>query len=268
MRGLETGAWAVALVALAAGGPAFGQISSTGLGGSTGSGGNIGTASSSNFGGGSGFSTSGTGGTGGTGGMGGTGGRSGSGAGGNGGTTLAQTESAPNIGKPNGSQSSSTSASNFLSGFYGNPNFQGKSFTATNATPGGFGQPLYGNATSGSGRNTGANAFGTGLGGRNTGLSSSNQSGIVVPLPVQLSYTAQMQFPTAPVPAAQLQADIRAVLANSSLAGQNVQVLVTGNNVTLRGAVSDAGDARFAEGMIRTTPGVGTITNELTYPGK
>ena len=35
------------------------------------------------------------------------------------------------------------------------------------------------------------------------------------------------------------------------------------NNVTIRGTVADAEEARLVEGLIRLTPGVGTIKNDL-----
>ena len=46
-----------------------------------------------------------------------------------------------------------------------------------------------------------------------------------------------------------------------------VQVLTTpDNNVVLRGTVRDAREARLVEGMVRLTPGVAYIKNELTFP--
>ena len=96
---------------------------------------------------------------------------------------------------------------------------------------------------------------------------SANQSGILVPLPVQINYVAQMRFPTPPVPASQIQTDLRGIIDNGGLENsKTVQVVVAGTNVTLRGAVKDDEEARLVEGLVRLTPGVGAIKNELTFP--
>ena len=46
---------------------------------------------------------------------------------------------------------------------------------------------------------------------------------------------------------------------------KGVQIITDAdNNVTLRGSVKDSDEARFVEGLVRITPGVREITNELT----
>jgi hypothetical protein len=130
---------------------------------------------------------------------------------------------------------------------------------------------LYGTTTGGTGTVTGGRAgttgLTTGLGGRTGMNSASQQSGILIPLPVQIAYTAQMQFPTPPVAPARLQADLRGVLNTGGLATpQAVQIVMSGNNVILRGTVKDDDERRLVEGLVRITPGVGAIVNELTHP--
>jgi osmotically-inducible protein OsmY len=61
------------------------------------------------------------------------------------------------------------------------------------------------------------------------------------------------------------------VLDNSSqiVSGKNVQILSDiNNNVTLRGSVKNEDEARLIEGVVRLTPGVGQIRNELLFPIK
>lgn len=173
---------------------------------------------------------------------------------------------------PTGTQSSSLNASNRFAGYYANPYFQGISTTGTSASapqPGGFGQPLFntasggrGGLTSGGAATGGRNALGGGLGGQ-----TSNQSGILIPLPSQIAYTATMQFPTAPVAAGQIISDIRSVIdATPAIANAKAVQIITdaNNNVTLRGTVKDGDEARLIEGLVRITPGVGSIKNELS----
>jgi hypothetical protein len=176
----------------------------------------------------------------------------------------------PKLTPPSGTSNNTLSSSNFLSGYYANPYYQGTISAQTNATPGGFGSPLYNVSNSvglGSTRGTtGAAALGGRAGG---GLNTTNNniSGIVVPIPVQISYAAQMYFPTPRPAATQMQTELKSVIAASSQIAnaKGVEVLLdTDNNVTLRGTVKDDDEARLIEGMVRLTPGVGVIKNELT----
>jgi hypothetical protein len=180
--------------------------------------------------------------------------------------------------KPTGSSGSSLSGDNFLSGYYANPSFGGKG-TTLNVTPGGFGAPLYtsssGTSTTGTTGARGARGTtgtqGT-LGTGRTGASGQNslaQSGIVVPIPVQINYVAQFQFRTPPPAPTKIQSDLRTVIDNSSLitSGKSVQIVTdVNNNVTLRGTVKNEDEARLIEGVVRLTPGVNDIQNELSFP--
>lgn len=249
MRVLRKWVWAVVATA-AATSPATAQMGTT----SSGSASNAFSGSSG---------TTGASGVGNTGG--GNSGPSGSNSGGmgsTGGSTLQNIQAAPSLTAPTGQSNNSLSSSNPFAGYYSNPYYQGIITQPTNATPGGFGAALYGNSSTG----------GTGSVNRGTGTNTnqnSQQSGILIPIPVQINYQAVMQFRTAPVPSSQMQADLRGIIdrtSQSQLANpKGVQVITdTNNNVTLRGTVADDEEARLVEGLVRLTPGVGTIRNELT----
>ncbi len=170
---------------------------------------------------------------------------------------------------PTGTAASSLQKSNFLAGYYGNPYFQGTISSTTKTAPGGFGMALYpatGTVAGGRGGATGA----AGVGGRTN--QASTQSGILIPLPVQLHYTAQMRFPTPAVPATKLHADLRGIIDTAGLANSKTVQVITdaNNNVTLVGTVPRGPDeadpyseVRFIEGLVRLAPGVGGIKNEL-----
>jgi osmotically-inducible protein OsmY len=176
------------------------------------------------------------------------------------GSALQSMQAAPKLSPPTGSASSSLDmTTNRFAGYYANPYYQGNT-TQVNATPGGFGIAVVANSTS---RGAITNARG-GIG----STQSANQSGIMIPLPVQINYQARMMFPTPPVAAGRIQTDIRSVLDNTTIANrQGVQIITdANNNVTLRGTVKDDEEARLVEGLVRLTPGVGAIKNELTFP--
>lgn len=231
----------------------------------------------------------------GTGGLaGGLGGGTGGGTGGGGslggsdlgGTQLQTMQPAPQLAPPSGQNTSSLDSTNFLSGYYANPYYQGLITSQVNQAPGGFGQVLLGTggtgargtnrtnlaATGGLATTTRAGATG-GLGGRTGGAlggSAANTYGVMVPMPVQLTYAAVADFSAPAVAAPQLQSDLSAMVQRSLGTLSNpagVQVLTTAdNNVVLRGTVRDAREARLVEGMVRLTPGVAYIKNELTFP--
>ena len=190
--------------------------------------------------------------------------------------------------------------SNILGGYYANPYYQGRPSSATIA-PGGFGAALYGTAgggtggaggfpsatgntinsrsgtTSGMGAATGGGTFGTtGAGGRTQqgggqqgGFGqqggAGNQSGIVIPLPRQISYTATLSFkaPVATMP--QMATDLRATLDRSTMLGnpRGVTLAMDGGVVVLSGKVATDDEVRLVEGMVRLTPGVRDVRNEL-----
>lgn len=173
-----------------------------------------------------------------------------------------------------GGQSTSLQSSNIFSGYYANPYYQG--LGTGQGAPGGFGSPLYngtGTGTTAGGRAGGTSTLG-GLGGSRGGLggiggqNSANQSGIVIPVQVQMTYASEMRFPTQPPATTRVHTELRSALDNSSMiTGKTVQVVTdANNNVTLRGSVKDEDEARLVEGIVRLTPGVGEIKNEITFP--
>ncbi len=222
---------------------------------------------------------------------------------GGGGTTTSSTSTstaAPVIsgGTITGTTSTATAAggadkSNFLGGTYSNPYYQGLFSNATGA-PGQFGQALYGTTTgtaatatrtgsAAAGRTTtgGANPAGTSGsptggrqaggqfgGGGQAGGAAAQFGGQIVPLPRNIAYSAVLRFPAPAVAPAQRLADVQAVLARSSMMSNpaGVTVVQDGTAFVLRGAVASGDEARLAEGMVRLTPGVRDVRNELTFP--
>ena len=68
-----------------------------------------------------------------------------------------------------------------------------------------------------------------------------------------------------PKPAGQVRADLQGVIARSSAFASNKEIGVTmeGSVVVLQGAVASERERRLAENMLRLTPGVRQIRNEL-----
>jgi hypothetical protein len=176
-------------------------------------------------------------------------------------------QAAPKLTPPTGQSSSVLDKSNFLGGYFANPYFQGQISQQTNASPGGFGSPLYGTAGGSSGRGGASGGLYSGIGGGRGGSQANQQSGILIPIPTQIAYTAQMQFASPPVAASKIQTELRGLLNNTTeiANAKNVQIIVdANNNVILRGTVKDYDEARLVEGLVRLTPGVQGIANELT----
>jgi len=111
---------------------------------------------------------------------------------------------------------------------------------------------------------------GTGFGSTGSGgYGSSNMSAAqVIALPRPIAYTAAVRFPVAPMTAPRMHTEARAVLDRSiSLSNPRaIEVVTDGRVVVLRGTVRDEDEARLAENMIRLTPGVNSVKNELKFP--
>jgi len=176
--------------------------------------------------------------------------------------------------------------SNVFGGSYANPYYQGRP-SSTTIAPGGFGAALYGTGggTGGAGgfpqatgntinARAGNAAITTGgrtqgAGGQQGGFgqqgNTANQTGVVVALPRQISYTATLSFkaPVATMP--QVASDLRATLDRSTMLGnpRGVSLAMDGNVVVLSGRVSSDDEVRLVEGMVRLTPGVRDVRNEL-----
>lgn len=160
----------------------------------------------------------------------------------------------------NGNTNTGIAASNAFRGYYGNPYYQGIKLTNQ---PGGFGTALFPATTTGT-RGGAQGARGS------SGSVITDQGGILVPLPRQIAYSSQIQFKMpAGNPLPQLQLDLRGsidrvpttMLANPA----GVKVEVDGRSVVLRGSVRDEEESHLVEGLVRLTPGVAAIKNELTY---
>ncbi len=133
---------------------------------------------------------------------------------------------------------------------------------ATGAGGGGFGGTTGGLARGGGG------VGGAGGGG---GAGQAGQGQVVNQGAPGISYTATIKFDTPTVTPAQFQADLQAVInRTSSLSNPaGVQLTVAPNGrVNVRGRVKDEDEARLVEGLLRITPGVRDVTNELQYPSQ
>jgi hypothetical protein len=157
-----------------------------------------------------------------------------------------------------GSGSQSISNTNPFSTYYINPMSLGLGSTTTGRGGGGFTQPLYGTIStttggtatlSGSSVNSNSPVGGTSMGmnrqmyGVNMGIPGSASAGQLVARP-----------------------DLQNVIARStSLPSRgDIRVAMDGDVVVLQGAVQDEHERRLAETMLRFTPGVREVRNELT----
>jgi len=251
------------------------QTGGTG-GGATGGGGTGGTGGAGGLSGGGGAG----GGTGG-GGTGGTGGQGGGGTGGQGGTGARA-----GAGASGSAGGSGSDATNFLSTTYSNPLFMGRpnqvlnfgansgadaaslsgGTTTNNQPPGGFGQPSFGTSTSATARTGGTATTSSGLGrtGGAGGLVSFTPS--TQASASRIAYTASLKFPVRSLPPSTLQSDLRDMLDRSSTiknAGKIVVLVDPERNVVIKGKVADDDERRLIMGMLRLTPGVREIQNEL-----
>jgi hypothetical protein len=179
------------------------------------------------------------------------------------------------------------SPSNILGGYYANAYYQGVP-SATARAPGGVGVPRFGTAglTGGgiigtqtslnSGLNSGlvgaatARPGATGRGGQQgttgqLGGATNSQSAVVIPLPRQISYTATLNFraPVATMP--EVATGLRTTLSESSMLTNpaGIGLAMDGATVVLSGTVPTDDEARLVEGMVRLTPGVRDVRNEL-----
>lgn len=128
-----------------------------------------------------------------------------------------------------------------------------------------FGQPLYGTASVTTSPTLGSTALGsTGLGGsstlnRNLGASSAGMRRAP-------GYITQPVFdmPARPTMAA-VRTDLQGIISRSSRLPSrgNIQVLSEGDTIVLRGQVRDERERRLAEGVLRLSPGVYQVRNEL-----
>ncbi len=146
------------------------------------------------------------------------------------------------------------------------------------------GQTGLGGGTTGlgaQGGRAGATGLGgqTGLGGGQTGFgaqggrtgfgSTQQNTSLVIQQPRAIAYTSQLRFTTAPMTATRMQTEVRTVLDRSTVLSnpRGITVESDGAMVVLKGTVKDEDEARLVEGMIRLTPGVRDVKNELQFRG-
>jgi BON domain len=142
--------------------------------------------------------------------------------------------------------------------YYANPYKFGMSTTTgtgTSRTSGQFGTPLYGNIT------TPKTTTGTTSGGTTASMSFNTVGMRRAP-----SFTTTLGFaPAAAPPPSAMQIALGTVYQGTSQLSpnSNIQVVVNGGIVVLRGRVANENERRVAEGMARLEPGVREVRNEL-----
>jgi hypothetical protein len=157
---------------------------------------------------------------------------------------------------PTASRNSGVS-SNPLAGYYANPMYSG---TATGAfTMGGFG--TVANAWSPQTTLTMNNTLNNRNATMPNNMGMSTSSGIRVP-----RYSTSLRFSVAPTPAEQMRHQLQAIVSNSSAlpSNGNIRVVMEGNTVVLRGAVADDEERQLAESILRLSPGIRGLRNELS----
>jgi osmotically-inducible protein OsmY len=225
------------------------------------------TTSSGSIGGGSRIGASGTGGTSSGGGYSLSGGTANTGLG-MGSSSATGTTGATSLGGIGGtvgtlSSTTSTGISNMdlFYSHYANPMYSGRVSSTGQTTTGqvgGFGAPLYTlTTTSAQPGITGTlSATGQGLGGLG-GLAPSGRRGP--------AYTCVLVFPYDPPTPSRLQTELQQVIARSSglTAKDTIKVKLDGQVLVLEGTVPNDRERRLAEGLLRLTPGVRQIRNNL-----
>jgi hypothetical protein len=130
-----------------------------------------------------------------------------------------------------------------------------------------FGNPLFSNLGTTTTGLTGGTAT-LGLGGTGTLGTSSNFMGAnSLGIRRAPAYTVGMAFdPVPPRPLVEIRADLQQVIANSSRLPSrgNIRVTVEGGTVVLQGRVTNDRERRLAEALLRLTPGVRDVRNDIT----
>jgi hypothetical protein len=131
----------------------------------------------------------------------------------------------------------------------------------------GFGGATGLGGTTGFGGQGGRGGRAGGFGG--TGFGGTQNPSQVIQQPRPIAYTSQLRFTPPPMTATRMQTEVRAVLDRSTVLSnaRGITVESDGAMVVLKGTVRDEDEARLVEGMIRLTPGVRDVKNELRFAG-
>jgi osmotically-inducible protein OsmY len=108
------------------------------------------------------------------------------------------------------------------------------------------------------GGRTTTNQFGTAAAGTNYGAVL-NRAGVMPSVPMNMSLNVPQVVPS--VQAANLQAQI--ARTSSITVPANINVGADGGTIVLRGQVASHDERRIAENVLRLTPGVSNLRNEL-----
>jgi osmotically-inducible protein OsmY len=78
-------------------------------------------------------------------------------------------------------------------------------------------------------------------------------------------YSASVKFASTPKPTAQVESELRDILARSSSLSNpsGIDVSVEDRVVTIRGKVASDDERQLAEGLLRLAPGVRAVNNQL-----
>lgn len=168
------------------------------------------------------------------------------------------------------------SATNIFSTFYANPYALGLNVsTGVGTTPSSaFGTPIYGNLSTGTssyGSMSGGLGGTSGLGGNRGGLGGTSGTTGTAPSFSYVLETGATLSPTgSPGPVlgprnAGLEQTVLGVLSRSSAlpSKRGILVAVMGNTVILRGRVPDPHERQLAEAILRLTPGVANVVNQI-----
>jgi hypothetical protein len=166
------------------------------------------------------------------------------------------------------------SSSNPLASSYANPLAAGLALAGVNSRTT-FGNPLYANVnpttTSGSSSGLGGSRGATGFGGSGgfAGLGSAGGYGsgaYGAGVRVAPKFSAAVSFsPPRTAATSGLQVNLQRMVSQSAAlqASRDIQVGLDGSTVVLRGRATDEHDRRLAEAMVRLSPGVRDVRNEL-----
>ena len=159
------------------------------------------------------------------------------------------------------------SSSSPVASSYASPLYSGKpSGNYASGTIGGFGANLYTwNAPQNNITGRVTNTTQTAGGGMQNNMNNSTTTGRRFP-----RYSSSVRFPVHTPNATQLHGHARAAIANATTlpSYQNIQVTLDGNTIVLRGRVTDDDERRLAENVLRLTPGIRDIRNELSVSGE